>query len=127
IFFGFHMTPETAVAYSEHKEYFKRFEPIGCRDHATAEYLRSWGVEAYVSGCATMTFPRQSREPNDPKLVLVDQTRKHFPHRERRGHVSISHVARLFLSAATRYAMARELLRYYRDEAGLIITSRIHC
>src|SRR5690606_24210023 len=37
------------------------------------------------------------------------------------------HVTPPYLSTATRFATAKELLKYYRDEAGLVITSRIHC
>lgn len=127
IFFGFHMTSAAAEAYRPHRDYFARFAPIGCRDHATADMLKSWGVDAYVSGCATMTFPQRSKEPAQPKLVLVDQTSKHFLSRERRGHVSMSHEAPSYMSSGTKFQVAREMLEFYRDHAGLVVTSRIHC
>lgn len=127
IFFGFHMTAKTAEIYKQHINYFKKYEPIGCRDQATAEVIRSWGVGAYVSGCATMTFPRRQRKPEDPKLILVDQTRRHFPREQRRGHVQINHQVAPYISSSTKFDMARQLIDYYRDNAGVVVTSRIHC
>lgn len=127
IFFGFHMAPETAPAYGRHAAYLKQHEPIGCRDRTTVEIIRSWGVEAYLSGCATMTFPRRTAEPKEPRLILVDQTRRHFPRPQRRGYVELEHLLDFYPSAATRLAMARDLLDFYRDEAGMVVTRRIHC
>ncbi|WP_018184212.1 polysaccharide pyruvyl transferase family protein [Kaistia granuli] len=127
IFFGFHMTPDAAEAYRHSRDYFARFAPIGCRDKATAEILKSWDVDAYVSGCATMTFPTRSEEPRQPKLVLVDQPFKHFLSGERRGHVSISHEVPSYMSRATKFQVAKDMLEFYRDHAGMVVTSRIHC
>lgn len=36
--------------------YLKKHEPIGCRDHQTARVLKSKGVNAYFSGCMTLTL-----------------------------------------------------------------------
>lgn len=127
VFFGFHMTPETAAHYEAHKDYFKKYEPIGCRDQATADYMQSWGIDSYVSGCATMTFPKRLKEPEQPLLMLVDQTDKHFLREERRGYISISQVVPPYMSADTKFRIARELLDYYKNHAGAVITSRIHC
>lgn len=60
IFFGFHMTTAAMDAYKKHVAYFKKHEPIGCRDPETAKVLREWGIESYVSGCATMTFAKRT-------------------------------------------------------------------
>lgn len=37
-------------------EYFKKYEPIGCRDKTTAEKLQEKGVNAYFSSCLTTTL-----------------------------------------------------------------------
>ena len=37
-------------------KHFKKHEPIGCRDIGTAEYLCSKGIDAYFSGCLTLTL-----------------------------------------------------------------------
>lgn len=36
--------------------WFKRNEPIGCRDNATVQRLQSKGIECYYSGCLTLTL-----------------------------------------------------------------------
>lgn len=40
----------------ESVEYFKKHEPIGCRDYYTVENLKRKGVSAYFSGCLTLTL-----------------------------------------------------------------------
>jgi len=36
--------------------YFKKYEPIGCRDQATTSFLLNNGIKAYFSGCLTLTL-----------------------------------------------------------------------
>lgn len=127
IFFGFHLIPEAVSEMERHKDYFARFAPIGCRDRATAEVFKGWGVESYVSGCATMTFPARTEEPARPKLILVDQTPKHLRRDERRGYAAVTHELPVYFSSQLKFAAAKELLRFYKENAGLVVTSRIHC
>ncbi|MBN9074741.1 MAG: hypothetical protein BGN87_04550 [Rhizobiales bacterium 65-79] len=127
IFFSFHMTAKAARSFEKHKSYFERFAPIGCRDQATADTFKSWGVEAYVSGCATMTFPSRKAEPEKPKIILVDQSRRHFPRSERGNFVNLTHKFPRYLSSSVKFGIARDLLQFYRNRGGLVVTSRIHC
>lgn len=52
-------------------EYYKRHEPIGCRDMHTTNLLKSKGVDAYFSGCATLTFENQFNERNND-IIMAD-------------------------------------------------------
>lgn len=53
--------------------YFKRFEPIGCRDIYTRDLLQSYGVEAYFSGCLTLTLGRKYKsESRENEVYFVD-------------------------------------------------------
>lgn len=36
--------------------YFKKYEPIGCRDYRTKKVLEESGIETYFSGCMTLTL-----------------------------------------------------------------------
>lgn len=36
--------------------YFKQYAPIGCRDYDTVSLLKSRGIDAYFSGCLTLTL-----------------------------------------------------------------------
>lgn len=39
-------------------EYLKKYEPIGCRDYYTMNILRAKGIDAFFSGCMTLTLGR---------------------------------------------------------------------
>ena len=55
----------------EFSEYFKAHEPIGCRSPATAKAFMNIGVEAYFSGCLTLTLRLPKRE-RDGTIYAVD-------------------------------------------------------
>jgi hypothetical protein len=114
-------------------EYFKRHEPIGCRDHATVERFKSAGVQAYFTGCLTLTLNsawHRSRE----KIYLVDvdcdtdTLLKSIPRHLRPQVVAVSHDLSEpgKMSYIERFSCAHELLMMYRS-ARLIVTSRLHC
>lgn len=44
---------------SECVEFFKKYQPIGCRDKHTVKLLEEKGIEAYFSGCLTLTLGRK--------------------------------------------------------------------
>jgi Polysaccharide pyruvyl transferase len=126
IFFGFHMTAEAAGAYKKYASYFKEHEPIGCRDEGTALMLREWGVDAYRSGCATLTFPKRKTAPAAGVNILVDCSKRLFKREDRKGLETVSHtIANVDYAAKNNYAAA--LLDFYRTRAKSVVTSRIHC
>lgn len=54
-------------------DYFKRHEPIGCRDLETMRVLKSHGIESYFSGCMTLTLGENYISQNkDGKVYFVD-------------------------------------------------------
>ncbi|WP_190883035.1 polysaccharide pyruvyl transferase family protein [Planktothricoides raciborskii] len=52
-------------------DHFKQHQPIGCRDSSTLALLQSKGIEAYYSGCLTLTFPT-NRQKRLEGIYLVD-------------------------------------------------------
>ena len=56
---------------SELKSYYNKFGPIGCRDMFTLRLLQEMGVEAYFSGCLTMTFTPQVHR-REEQIFFVD-------------------------------------------------------
>lgn len=128
IFFGFHMTPKAKPIYERHKAYFSRHAPIGCRDVGTLEIFKGWGIEAYLSGCATMTFERRPQAPAADQVVIVDVPKRQFHGRERKTFSYLSHEFGIpFLSHPARMKIAGEVIDFYRANAGFVVTSRIHC
>lgn len=54
-------------------EYLKKYEPIGCRDYATVNYLKERGINAYFSGCLTLTLGLTYKSKDkDDKIYFVD-------------------------------------------------------
>jgi hypothetical protein len=52
-------------------EHFKQHEPIGCRDHATRDFLIGQGIDAYFSGCMTLTLGRTYTVPPEERTNNV--------------------------------------------------------
>lgn len=65
-------------------EYFKRYAPIGCRDYDTKTFLENHGIEAYFSGCLTLTLGKKYKWEGaregiyfvDPKVTFKNKLEK---------------------------------------------------
>jgi len=132
-FFGFHATDtldwRSKMISPRLKEYYQRHAPIGCRDNATREAFESIGVEASTTWCATLTLERRRRPPSrqSGKVFLVNADFVPVPMSLRRNAVRISHRIDQSLSSATKRTLALELLAKYRDEASVVVTTKLHC
>lgn len=142
IFIGFHLNTinKTRERFIREKIYEKMipFQPIGCRDRDTRDFLKSLGLDAYFSGCMTLTFDKRLTSPasGEGKVFIVDLDEKvsrHLPDRIKNiGDYSISHfyywnnypVSEKGAMEFEQYA--RHVLERYRLEAKLVITSKIH-
>ncbi len=110
-------------------DYLRRHGPVGTRDLQTAALLRAAGIDAYFSGCMTLTLNRPDVARQDdlvvvnevPQAVLdhirANTTRRIF----RTWHVDYPETER-----AERFARAQELLDLYA-RASCVVTSRLHC
>ena len=140
IFIGFHLNDamncrDVFVEKDLHNK-IKNYEPIGCRDRSTRDFLSRLGIETYFSACATLTLPKRTKEPKDGKIFLVDLSPKAMdiiPKKIRQqADESITHIYQF-----TKYPLSEEevadyenytkkILERYYNEAKLVITSRIH-
>ncbi|MES9898979.1 MAG: polysaccharide pyruvyl transferase family protein [Sedimenticola sp.] len=131
IFFGFHITDWNASSNyflsADCINYFKQHQPIGCRDETTANVLRGRGVDAFCSHCLTLTFPRRSAPPTDGRIFIVDAKHIPIPGSLRKRATRLSHGMKAIYGAATKREAAREVLSLYRNQAHLVITTRLHC
>lgn len=141
IFLGFHLN-ESFNARDVFKgkniqNKMQDFEPIGCRDRNTADFLKSLGLNAYFSGCMTLTYAARTTEPQNGKIFIVDvsdEVLDIIPDSiKQEADYSITHMYKFKNypiseeEALDFENRARELLARYRNEAKLVITSRIHC
>jgi hypothetical protein len=133
VFFSFHIarSPKDAAHFFSAPclEYFRRHQPVGCRDKDTAERLRAAGVEAYYTKCLTLTFPRRPTAPRDGRVFIVDvdTSNVYLPRELRRGAVVVTHHLSALYDDEIKSMMARKTLELYRNQARLVITSRVHC
>lgn len=75
LFVAFHLNNlvDKELLNDESISYFKKFEPIGCRDIQTVKKLESRGVKAYFSGCMTLTLGYKYHSNNkNGKVYIVD-------------------------------------------------------
>jgi len=128
IFFGFHIQKKSIKAYCKLKNYFKEFQPIGCRDNFTVNLLNSWGIESYLSGCATMTFPNRIKNNMQNKIIATDISKKKIKKEDHQYLEVVTHITNSNnLANLTKLNIARELLKFYYNNAKFIITDKIHC
>ena len=121
-------------------ETYREYGPVGCRDEATYGRMVKKGIDAYLSGCLTITLPRRGESEAErkkrTKIFLVDAPEKikaYLPAEYRGRVVELTQempirTERPDAEELPRLEkMARERLRLYRDEAALVVTSRLHC
>lgn len=131
VFVGFHIRlhqcPE--LLSEEALDYYKKYEPIGCRDIYTHNLLKAKGVKSYVSNCLTLIFPRRISMPETQTKVFVvsrdERIMDHIP--QFLGNATfINHYSDVTDFEANSKRMSK-LLESYKSEAKLIVTTLLHC
>ena len=98
--------------------------------------MRRKGYDAYLLGCLTMLFPKRKKQPQNPKVFLVDadpSINKYIPEKIKRNaeqicqEIPINPDKDLFNLAEECEQKARALYQRYEQEATLVVTSRLHC
>jgi len=130
LFISFHISDKygssiTKLTSEEALKYYKRHEPIGCRDLETLKILKKNGIKSYFSGCLTLTLKNKfTKRTDDIYIVDVDPSiNKIIPSKVKRNIHFISHFAKGKIGRFWR--AQRRLDKYAR--AKLVITSRLHC
>ncbi|NER15583.1 polysaccharide pyruvyl transferase family protein [Spongiivirga citrea] len=76
VFVSFHMNNTAAPFMLSEKgiNYLKKHQPIGCRDQFTANTLKEKGIDAYFSGCLTLTLDSYKVEDSlrGEQIYIVD-------------------------------------------------------
>lgn len=76
LFVSFHVTSSRANLILSEKgiNYLKKHSPIGCRDIYTRDLLQSKGIDAYFSGCLTLTLDsyKASEKERTSDIYIVD-------------------------------------------------------
>ena len=76
LFVSFHVNNTAAPFMLNDKgvAYLKKHEPIGCRDQFTADTLQAKGIDAYFSGCLTLTLDNYKVDDSErgDDIYIVD-------------------------------------------------------
>lgn len=132
IFHGFSIGPKELLD-RDWLNYYRKHQPIGCRDLWTRNQLRKRGIDAYWSGCLTAMLEPPDRIGEDARegvfIVDVDPEleRRLIPPEIRKDAIRSTHQIKPEnrRNLAARLELARTLLEDYR-RARLVITRRLH-
>lgn len=142
LFISFHISTKNIDLMTSKKaiDYYKKYEPIGCRDYHTLTIMKKHKVKSYFSGCLTLTLPKYSGTKSN-EILFVDVLRTNYTKNYRDTIVKniipesyqnkvtyISHITNdlKLLDKKTRIKQAKNLLDRYA-KAKIVFTSLIHC
>lgn len=126
VFLGLTMVKETLEP--AEVAYYKKYEPIGCRDERALNTLRKYHIQSYLHGCITITLPKRESVENAKDVYIVDvhpKMMERIPAHLRENAQIRTHLRHDKLEDAK----AETLRQYqeYKDNAKLVITSLLHC
>ena len=137
----------------ESKDFLNDFGPVGCRDLHSVDFLNDNGVEAYFSGCLTLTLDSGSKKGYDDEVedyivVNLDNPEDVLPFLKGKTDRKIYVINQDFqpdyatafpgqikkflynftsyYSVEEKFYLAENLLKIY-ENAGCVITDRLHC
>jgi len=110
-------------------DYLRHHGPVGARDLHTLRALEERGVDAYFSGCLTLTLPRADRRQASDCVVLndvPDEVLTTVRRKTTRPILHTTHDDKLTVDPEERLAKAQALVDVYAN-AHCVITTRLHC
>lgn len=136
LFVGIHFSPVdywgTQEEYLDQygAEYLKTHEPIGCRDMATLRRMEDRGIEAYFSGCLTLTLEKFPDIQKENKIILVDIRREVCDYIIENTDIDVEIITHEQKDRGKAWEKRKkdveDLLKKYQS-AALVITTRLHC
>ncbi|MEL3908407.1 MAG: polysaccharide pyruvyl transferase family protein [Treponemataceae bacterium] len=110
--------------------FLRRFEPIGCRDERTMNVLRKNNIDAYLFGCISCILEKRTVEPKDGKVFFADvpyAVKKFIPESMKKRIEFVEHEIPIEkLNGKTPEEYTRTIIKRYKNEASLVVTSRFH-
>lgn len=100
---------------------------VGCRDEKSYEVLSSKGINAFLSGCLTITMGKNTDDSERDTIFFVDIPQKLIEHIPQELLKEKCEFMTQEIETNEPEKVALERLELYRRKAKLIITSRLHC
>lgn len=129
------------------RDFFSTYGPVGCRDFATLKLLEDNDIDAYFSGCLTLTLTGEKKKQDPYIVVNVFKPQEIVKYLRTKTDVPIYDIYQLstrsfdkkyilnqpdyyhitsFYSSDEKFFMAENLLELY-ENASCLITDRMHC
>jgi hypothetical protein len=144
LFISFHVNREQKVDLKliseSHRDFWLENAPIGCRDKGTRDQFSKLSIDAWFSGCATLTFQREKETQIKPYILVADPfyhiyTKSYEDHQLKRLFgkspklplkvVTNADSLRPQKSKIQRLQETQDLISTIRN-AQFVVTSRIH-
>lgn len=109
-------------------DYLKKVGPVGCRDISTLDYLTGKGVDAYFSGCLTLTLNRNPDLPRGDFILAIDlpdSVLRLMRKKTGRRVLSLTAILTPSFTQNQRFDLARTML-YLLSRAHCVVTTRLH-
>ena len=113
---------------SQSIDYLKKIGPIGCRDISTKDYLLSKGIDAYFSGCLTLTLNRGPHIPRGDFILAIDlpdAVVELMRQKTDRRIYTLTQILTPSFTQGQRFDLARTVL-YLLSRAHCVVTTRLH-
>ena len=120
---------EQAFESAESLRYLRRCGPIGARDLHTLRWLERHDVDAYMSGCLTLTLQRDQRIPRADHVLAVDLSAamvEQMRARTQRPIVAVSPAARIALLSHNERLRLAEFLLFLMQSSHSVVSTRLH-
>lgn len=107
--------------------FYRKHEPIGCRDERMYNTLSKYGINCYLMGCMTAIFAKRNTSIQTKKIFLVDSPDSLEPYIPEDLKPYISRYTHFVKGNHDIKKIAKERYDFYKQEASLIVTSLLHC
>ena len=134
IFMSLHLHDDIFDGREELVNYFKQYQPIGCRDEYTCNYFRKYNIDSYIMGCYTLCLPKIEKQSGQ-NIFIVDASKElidAIPKDIIDECIFTSHAVKFETYPITHgedkrlVDLAAWFLHRYAEKARLVVTSRIH-
>lgn len=109
--------------------FLRKNGPVGARDLSTLEFLRKNDIDAYFSGCLTLTIKKDPRIKRQDFILAVGLPPKiidNIKKKTKRQILTFDSLHNKNLSTEERFAIAKYYLFLYQS-AHAVVTTRLHC
>ena len=141
VYVGMHLTPDSYCDFlnfvSINPNFFEG-KVIGCRDRRTQRFLSHLNIKNYLSRCLTLTLPKRGLNSKADCVYIVDVPKRLYRYIPRKflekakfvtqRSVDVGLEKYQYFNKSEKYLSESEkILNEYAENAGLVITTALHC